>query len=67
MTERTTYEENMAFIDQTVKRLEQNQVGIDELETLAREFASARQFCLERITRIESVLQQTLQGDQVQG
>ena len=67
MTQRATYEENMAFIDDTVKRLEQNQGGIDELESLAREFASARQFCLERITRIESVLAQTLQGDQVQG
>ena len=45
MTQRATYEENMAFIEDTVKRLEQNQVGIDELESLAREFAGARQFC----------------------
>ncbi len=67
MTDRTTYEENMAFINTTVQRLERNEVGIDELETLARDFASARKFCLERITRIEAVLQQTLHDEQVQG
>lgn len=39
---RDTYEANIAFIDQTVKRLERNEVSIDELETLAREFADAR-------------------------
>ncbi|MDG1581024.1 exodeoxyribonuclease VII small subunit [Pseudomonas sp. GOM6] len=63
MTERTTYQQNMEFIEQTVKRLEQNEVGIDELETLATEFSQAVKFCGDRITRIEGVLQQTLQGD----
>lgn len=67
MSERTTYEQNMAFIDSTLKRLERNEVGIDELETLAHEFSAARKFCQERIARIESVLQQTLQSDQAAG
>lgn len=64
MSERTTYEQNMDFLDRTVKRLEDNQVGIDELETLAPEFAKARKACMDRISRIEAVLQQTLQPDQ---
>lgn len=63
MTERTTYKQHMEFIEQTVKRLEQNEVGIDELETLATEFSQSVKYCGERITRIEGVLQQTLQGD----
>lgn len=57
---RETFEANMAFIDQTVRRLERNEVSIDELETLSRQFAEARQFCLDRLTRIESVVQATL-------
>lgn len=64
MSERTTYEQNMDFLDRTVKRLEENQVGIDELETLAPEFAKARKVCMDRIARIEAVLQQTLQPEQ---
>jgi len=57
---RETFEANMAFIDQTVRRLERNEVSIDELETLSRQFAEARQFCMDRLTRIESVVQATL-------
>lgn len=60
MTERTTYEQHMAFIESTVQRLECNQVGIDELEDLARKFAESRQFCLSRLTSIENVLNTTL-------
>ncbi|WP_137887549.1 exodeoxyribonuclease VII small subunit [Pseudomonas sp. 2FE] len=63
---RDTYESNIAFIDATVKRLERNEVSIDELETLAREFADARKFCADRLTRIESVVQATLGGDDSQ-
>ncbi|WP_455233594.1 exodeoxyribonuclease VII small subunit [Geopseudomonas aromaticivorans] len=60
---RDTYEANMQFIEQTLKRLERNEVSIDELETLSREFAAARQFCLDRLARIESVVQATLGTD----
>lgn len=63
---RDTYEANIAFIDQTVKRLERNEVSIDELETLAREFADARKFCTDRLTRIESVVQATLGAEEGQ-
>lgn len=62
---RETYEENMQFMEDTLKRIEQNSVSIDELETLASEFAQARQFCAERLTRIETALQDALQvGEQ---
>lgn len=61
---RDTYEANIKFIDETVKRLESNQVGIDELETLARDFAAARKFCSERLSRIESAVQATLGSDE---
>ena len=64
---RDTYEANIAFIEQTVKRLERNEVSIDELETLAREFAQARAFCAERLSRIESVVQATLGTEGEQG
>jgi len=60
---RDTYEANIAFIEQTVKRLERNEVSIDELETLAREFAEARTFCADRLSRIETVVQATLGTD----
>ncbi|WP_047883132.1 exodeoxyribonuclease VII small subunit [Pseudomonas sp. ARP3] len=63
---RDTYEANIAFIDQTVKRLERNEVSIDELETLAREFADARKFCADRLTRIEGVVQATLGAEEGQ-
>lgn len=53
-------------IDQTVKRLERNEVSIDELETLAREFADARKFCADRLTRIEGVVQATLGAEEGQ-
>jgi exonuclease VII small subunit len=58
---RDTYEANIAFIEQTVKRLERNEVSIDELESLAQEFAKAsRAFCADRLSRIEQVVQATL-------
>lgn len=62
--ERQTYEQHMAFINDTVSRLEANQVGIDELEDLARKFAESREYCLARLSSIESVLSATLGGDQ---
>lgn len=58
--ERDTYQTNMAFIEETVQRLERGQVTIDELETLAPEFAKAQQFCMKRLTSIESIVQKTL-------
>lgn len=64
MNDRSSFEQNIDFLDRTVKRLEDNQVGIDELETLAPEFAKARRACLDRLTRIEAVLQETLQPEQ---
>lgn len=57
---RDTYEANIQFIEQTVMRLERNEVSIDELETLAREFADARAFCAKRLSQIEAVVQATL-------
>jgi exonuclease VII small subunit len=57
---RDTYEANIAFIEQTVKRPERNEVSIDELESLAQEFAKARAFCADRLSRIEQVVQATL-------
>lgn len=63
---RDTYEANRAFIELTVKRLERNEVSIDELETLAREFADARKICLDRLARIESEVQATLSTEQGQ-
>lgn len=63
---RQTYEQNMQFMEDTLRRIEANSVSIDELETLAGEFAKAREFCASRLTRIETVLQDTLKsGDQV--
>jgi len=59
--QRTTYEENMRFMEETLKRIEGNQVGMDELEELSSEFAKARLFCSERLTRIEAALQDSLQ------
>ena len=60
--QRTTYEEHMHFMENTLKRIDNNEVGMDELETLATEFAKSRQFCAERLTRIETALQVTLQA-----
>lgn len=62
--QRETYEQHMAFINDTVKRLEANQVGIDELEDLARKFAESREYCLQRLSSIEGVLSATLGGGQ---
>jgi exonuclease VII small subunit len=62
--QRETYEQHMSFINETVARLEANQVGIDELEGLARQFAESRQYCLERLSSIEGVLSATLGGEQ---
>ncbi len=59
--QRTTYEEHMRFMEDTLKRIDNNEVGMDELETLATEFAKSRQFCAERLTRIETALQNALQ------
>lgn len=61
---RETYEQHMAFINSTVERLESNQVGIDELEELARKFAESREYCLSRLSAIEGVLSATLGGEQ---
>lgn len=41
-------------------------MSIDELETLAREFADARKFCADRLTRIEGVVQATLGAEEGQ-
>jgi exodeoxyribonuclease VII small subunit len=64
--QRETYEQHMAFINDTVKRLEANQVGIDELEDLARKFAESREYCLQRLSSIEGVLSATLGGGQAE-
>lgn len=62
---RDTYEEHMHFMEETLKRIDNNEVGMDELETLATQFAESRRFCAERLTRIETALQDTLQvGEQ---
>ena len=65
--QRETYEQHMAFINETVARLESNQVGIDELEELARKFAESREYCLQRLSNIERVLTETLGGGQATG
>jgi len=64
--QRTTYEEHMRFMEDTLKRIDNNEVGMDELETLATQFAESRQFCAERLTRIETALQDTLQINEPQ-
>jgi len=64
---RTTYEANMAFIEQTVQRLERGEVSIDELESLSHEFAQAKQFCQERLARIESVVKAALSAGADEG
>jgi len=61
--QRETYEQHMAFINETVARLERNEVGIDELEELARKFAESREYCLSRLNSIEGVLTATLGGE----
>jgi len=61
---RDTYEANMQFMEDTLKRIEQNNLSIDELETVAVEFAQARKFCAERLTRIEASLQETLKTEE---
>lgn len=63
---RDTYDANMQFMEQTLRRIEQNDVSIDELETLAVEFAKARDFCQQRLTRIEAGLQNALRTDVAQ-
>lgn len=65
--QRDTYEQHMAFINQTVGRLERNEVGIDELEELSRKFAESREYCLSRLNAIEGVLAATLGGEQPVG
>lgn len=60
---RTTIEENMAFMQTTLQRIERNEVSIDELEPLAAEFAEARKFCNERLAKIETGLQETLNNE----
>lgn len=63
---RETYEANIKFIEETVRRLERNEVSIDELESLSQEFKAAQQFCNDRLTRIESVVKATLATDEGQ-
>ena len=63
---RETYEANIKFIEETVRRLERNEVSIDELESLSKEFKAAQQFCNDRLTRIESVVKATLATDERQ-
>ncbi len=65
--QRETYEQHMAYITDTVARLEANAVGIDELEDVARKFAESRDYCLKRLSGIESVLSATLGGEQGAG
>lgn len=62
--QRENYEQHMAFINDTVARLEANKVGIDELEDLARKFAESREYCLARLSAIEGVLSATLGSEQ---
>lgn len=61
---RDTYEANITFIEETLSRLERNEVSIDELENLATEFAEARSFCTNRLNRIEGVVQATLGAEE---
>lgn len=64
--QRTTYEDHMRFMEDTLKRIDNNEVGMDELETLATQFAESRRFCAERLTRIETALQEALQVGETQ-
>lgn len=60
---RETYDENMRFMEETLGRIERNEVSMDELEPLAKEFAKARAFCTERLDRIEAGLMEALKTD----
>lgn len=60
---RETYEQNMTFMQEALKRINDNQVGMDELEQLAKEFAQARAFCRDRLAKIEAGLQDVLKED----
>lgn len=61
---RDTYEANITFIEETLSRLERNEVSIDELENLASDFADARKFCADRLERIEGIVQKTLGAEE---
>lgn len=61
-----TYDASMTFMQQTLERLERNEVSMDELEPLAKEFAEARKFCAERLDRIEKGLTEALSSDETQ-
>ncbi len=66
MSDRQSWEENCKFIEETVARLDRNEVCIDELEGLAIKFADARRACEDRLTRIEQSVQSTLASEQTQ-
>jgi exodeoxyribonuclease VII small subunit len=61
---RETYDENMRFMEETLGRIERNEVSMDELEPLAKEFAKARAFCTERLDRIEAGLMDALKPEE---
>lgn len=60
MSERTTYEANAQFIRDTVRRLEEGEVTIDELETLTADMAVAMKFCQERLARTRQSVAETM-------
>ncbi len=61
---RETYDENMQFLESTLGRIERNEVSMDELEPLAKQFTEARKFCAERLDRIEAGLMETLKPEE---
>lgn len=60
MQERTTYEANAAFIRDTVRKLENGEVTIDELEDLTKDMAVAMKFCQERLARTRQSVAETM-------
>ncbi len=60
MQERKTYEANAEFIRETVRRLEDGEVTIDELEELTAAMAVAMKFCQERLTRTRQSVAETM-------
>jgi exonuclease VII small subunit len=60
---RATYDQNMQFMETVLNKIERNEISMDELEPLAKEFTEARKFCSERLDRIEAGLMEALKTE----
>jgi len=64
MTQEMTYEQAMSKLEELAQKMEQNEIGIDELAEKLKEAKSLLEFCKNRLYLADSEVQMILNSEE---